>query len=107
MSCGLPENPLDKTGPIDVDGIGQLADQLHAMAQPLTILRGAVGALQLSPRISQQDRRYVEMCVAQTERVCAIMSGMRDQVDEMRTGGTEPSKRADANVTSDCLREAV
>lgn len=70
---------------MDAEVVGQLAEGLHAMAQPLTILRGAAGGLQLSPRIALEDRRYVEMCNTQTERLCELLARVRDLLDSAHT----------------------
>lgn len=48
------------------------------MAQPLTILRGALGVLQLSERVATEDRRYLEMSVAQIGRLCDMMTNLRN-----------------------------
>jgi hypothetical protein len=39
----------------------EIAEGLHAMAQPLTIVRGALGALTLWKGIAPQQERYVRM----------------------------------------------
>ena len=55
----------------------ELADGLHAMAQPLTILRGAMCALTLREEIEPPNRRYLDMSAKQVERLCDLMSGMQ------------------------------
>ena len=87
MNCALPEDALDQslTG-LEITPssslLAQLADGLHAMAQPLTVLRGALGALQLWDRAAAAERqRYVEMSATQTERLCDIMCCLRSLVD--------------------------
>ena len=59
----------------------ELANGLHAMAQPLTILRGALGAMSLAaPCVSSQDR-YLEMSNKQMDRLCDMMSGLQGLLD--------------------------
>jgi K+-sensing histidine kinase KdpD len=59
----------------------QLAEGLHAMAQPLTIVRGALGALTLRKGIAPPQERYVRMSTEQVERLCDLMSGLQDLLD--------------------------
>lgn len=88
MSCALPETTLVRPLASDSAGItvpdpllAQLADGLHAMAQPLTILRGAIGAMQLSERGASDDRRYVDMSAAQIGRLCEMLASLRSLLD--------------------------
>lgn len=53
----------------------ELADGLHAMAQPLTILRGAMCALTLREETS--PNRYLDMSAKQVDRLCDLLSGMQ------------------------------
>jgi len=55
----------------------ELADGLHAMAQPLTILRGAMCALTLREEMEPANRRYLDMSAKQVDRLCDLMSGMQ------------------------------
>ena len=84
MSCVLPEdipNHLcpsgDRTSPLLAD----LANGLHAMAQPLTILRGALGALTLTNATSPDQERYLDMSTKQVERTCALLSNLQSLLD--------------------------
>jgi hypothetical protein len=88
MSCALPEKTLVLPLPRDGAGIAvpaallaQLADGLHAMAQPLTILRGAIGAMQLAERGASEDRRYVDMSADQIGRLCDLLANLRSLLD--------------------------
>jgi nitrogen-specific signal transduction histidine kinase len=101
MSCALLSDPAHRAISLDAQVIGQFAEGLHGMAQPLTILRGAVGALQLSSRVGPEDRRYVEMCVTQTDRLCALLSRVRDLLDSAQVGEAGNCGQVDAEVTSD------
>jgi len=65
----------------------QLAEGLHAMAQPLTIVRGALGALTLGKGIAPQQERYVRMSTEQVERLCDLMSGLQDLLDAAQFDG--------------------
>lgn len=58
-----------------------LDNGLHAMAQPLTVLRGALGALMLRGGLNADYARYLEMSNAQVERLCNLMSGLRNLLD--------------------------
>jgi nitrogen-specific signal transduction histidine kinase len=107
MSCVLPENPSEKTYPMAAETAAGLAQGLHAMAQPLTILRGAAGALQLSPSVSVSDRRYVEMCAVQAERLCEMIVGLRDRLDAAQSEAAALREKIDAKITSECLDAAV
>ena len=64
---------------------GDIADGLHALAQPLTILRGALGALALRERIAPQNCRYIDMSMLQIERMCDLISLIQKRVDEERS----------------------
>lgn len=55
----------------------ELADGLHAMAQPLTILRGAMCALTLREEVAPANRRYLDMSAMQVDRLCDLLSGMQ------------------------------
>lgn len=58
---------------------------LHAMAQPLTVLRGALGALSLRGGSASDANRYVDLLNAQVERLCGLMSGMSMLLDGFQT----------------------
>ena len=88
MSCALPEKNLVPPLPRDGAGIAvpapllaRLADGLHAMAQPLTILRGVIGAMQLSEKVESGDRRYVDMSADQVGRLCDMLANLRCLLD--------------------------
>lgn len=107
MNCASPEDPLDETCSIPTEIAAGLADGLHAMAQPLTILRGAAGALQLSSSVSVADRRYVEMCAVQAERLCEMIASLRDRLDAAQDEAAALRDQIDAKITSDCSKAAV
>lgn len=87
MSCALPEKalvlPLRDGAGIAASAplLAQLADGLHAMAQPLTILRGAIGAMQLKEKGATEDWRYVDMSAAQIGRLCDMIAHLRSLLD--------------------------
>lgn len=56
----------------------EVADGLHALAQPLTILRGAIGALASQPPNEAASRRYMEMSSRQVERICDLFTALQD-----------------------------
>jgi len=57
---------------------------LHSMAQPLTILRGAIGALTLGCVPAIDVDRYIELSNTQVERLCSMLSGMRMLLDNFQ-----------------------
>jgi hypothetical protein len=57
---------------------------LHAMAQPLTVLRGALGALKLRGSLAVDADRYVDLSNIQVDRICVLMSGMRTLLDDFQ-----------------------
>jgi hypothetical protein len=65
-----------------------LADGLHAIAQPLTILRGALGAWKLRGSIPQENDRYLDMSAKQVERIGDLLSSLQDVLD---TADGDPS----------------
>jgi hypothetical protein len=54
---------------------------LHAMAQPLTVLRGTFGALSLRRPSASDTERYFRMSHTQVERLCGLMTSMRGLLD--------------------------
>ena len=57
-----------------------LANGLHAMAQPLTILRAAIEVLNLPPGAAIDPGRYLEISAAQVERTCRLFTNVQDLV---------------------------
>lgn len=53
------------------------------MAQPLTVLRGALGALELRGATAAESTRYVEISSRQVDRLCDLLAGMRDLLDRL------------------------
>jgi signal transduction histidine kinase len=90
MSCALPNH---FQGHFVDDAIveppslplSELADGLHAMAQPLTILRGAMCALTFQDHIEPASRRYLDMSTKQVDRLCDLMAGMQNLLHAMQT----------------------
>ncbi|HEY6489216.1 MAG: hypothetical protein WCC26_08370 [Terracidiphilus sp.] len=58
-----------------------LANGLHAMAQPLTILRGALGALAMVNAVAPEHERYLEMSTREIERLCDMMFCLQGLLD--------------------------
>jgi hypothetical protein len=91
MSCVSPEATLAPAAAENDAAVcppstllAQLADGLHAMAQPLTILRGAIGALQLTETGGSREPRYVAMCAAQVTRLCDMLANLRSLLDAVQ-----------------------
>jgi hypothetical protein len=57
---------------------------LHAMAQPLTVLRGTLGTLKHRGTSASDAERYLEMSHRQVERLCDLVSGMRNLLDTVQ-----------------------
>ena len=80
----------------------ELANGLHAMAQPLTILRGALGAMSLRATGVSSHERYLEMSNKQMDRLCDMMSGLQGLLDaalfEARCNATEVWEAVEAVV---------
>jgi hypothetical protein len=58
-----------------------LDEGLHALAQPLTILRGALGALTMRGAVAPESSRYLEMSNTQVDHLCNLLSGLRNLLD--------------------------
>jgi hypothetical protein len=83
MSCGLLRSAPSEL-PEDIARVDEparfyveLANGLHAMAQPLTILRGALGALTFRDAAAIDRGHYHDMSTRQVERMCELMSRMQ------------------------------
>lgn len=58
-----------------------LKNGLHAMAQPLTVLRGALGAWKLRGATGAESDRYLNMSTMQVERMVGLLSCLQDVLD--------------------------
>jgi hypothetical protein len=58
-----------------------LANGLHAMAQPLTVLRGALGAWKMRNPIAAESDRYIEMSAKQIDRLGDLLLCMQEVLD--------------------------
>ena len=71
--------------PCEIEQHAQLREDLdlalHSMAQPLTVLRGALGALLLRGASAPEAGRYLEMSQAQVERLCDLITYTRSLLD--------------------------
>jgi len=76
QSVGLP-----KAENADVARLcAQFGEGLHAMAQPLTVLRSAV-ITAIAPKVSELDqRRYMEISAEQVENACQLFQSLRELV---------------------------
>jgi len=57
-----------------------IIEGLHAIAQPLTILRAAMEVLALPERAAIDQRRYLDISTKQVERTCNLFSCLQDLV---------------------------
>ena len=83
MSCVFPENPPQQFAAESAasDPRAQMAEGLHAMAQPLTILRGALCAVSMKEAVSIEQQRYLEMSARQVTRLSNMLHTLRDVLD--------------------------
>jgi hypothetical protein len=59
----------------------ELSNGLHALVQPLTIVRGALGALSLGQGIAPEHARYLHMSSEQVDRMCELMSSLQNLLE--------------------------
>ena len=92
MSCAMPSNNASESGASlgDAESYAwvcrELDEGLHALAQPLTILRGALGALTMHGAVPPQAaRRYLEMSNTQVDRLCSLLSCLQNLLDDVRS----------------------
>ncbi len=91
MNCVLPSERSKERNPAPADTAEQmrlcedLGNGLHAMAQPLTVLRGALGALAMRGGVTAESNRYLEMSNQQVERLCSLMFRLQDLLDAHRS----------------------
>jgi hypothetical protein len=92
MSCVMPNsNALESGASVgDADSSAwfcrELDEGLHALAQPLTVLRGALGALTMRGAVRPEAAsRYLEMSNTQVERLCDLLSGLQNLLDGVRS----------------------
>lgn len=58
----------------------EMANGLHAMAQPLTILRSTMVACTLPGMTEDNHRRYLDISVEQVERACGLFQSLQQLV---------------------------
>jgi hypothetical protein len=56
----------------------ELANGLHAMAQPLTVARGAIEVLRMPIAAYRDPERYLDLASQQIERVCHLFGCVQD-----------------------------
>jgi signal transduction histidine kinase len=79
---------LDALGPGEAAGserrpdalLDSLAARLHGLAQPLTILRGAIAASARAGISAERQAHYLQLSGEQVERACAIFEELQDLV---------------------------
>ena len=92
MSCVMPRNNASESAASlgDAESYARLCRELdeglHALAQPLTILRGALGALTMRGAVRPETaNRYLEMSNTQVDRLCNLLSGLHSLLDGVRS----------------------
>ena len=72
----------------------EVADGLHTLAQPLTILRSAIAMLAMRKDCGNESERYVDMSVRQIERTCQLFSS----VQNLLAAKTVPADRKEIDL---------
>jgi nitrogen-specific signal transduction histidine kinase len=86
MSCALHKDFSEEacSGDAEADGAARfymdLADGLHAMAQPLTVLLGALGVLTSNGGNETDHHRYLEISTRQVDRMSGLVFSMQQLV---------------------------
>lgn len=62
-----------------------MTEGLHAMAQPLTILRSSIPALAAVNVSPAKQRRYLELSIRQVQRACSLFDCLQDLVVASQT----------------------
>lgn len=83
MSCA-PNEESSSTGNSKLRTerlIAEMSSGLHAMAQPLTILRGALWTLSLKRELPAEFARYLDLSNQELDRLCDLMTGLQRLVE--------------------------
>jgi signal transduction histidine kinase len=82
MPSEAPETGGSSTlGPQDLSQfLAYMTEGLHAMAQPLTILRSSVPALAAAGVTPAKQQRYLELSIRQVQRACTLFDRLQDLV---------------------------
>jgi hypothetical protein len=56
----------------------ELANGMHAMAQPLTVVQGALEALRMPPAAGRNPERYLDLASQQIARACHLFGCVQD-----------------------------
>jgi signal transduction histidine kinase len=86
MNCAILSEIFEDRIPVpekdDEHGrfLASMAEGLHAMAQPLTILRSTIAALAAPAGGGANQQRYLQTSVEQVERACLIFDYLQDLV---------------------------
>jgi hypothetical protein len=89
----MHSEPLKVGAPSDdsAEFFTHLAQGLHAMAQPLTILRSIAAAF-AAPELAEIERlRYLDISREQVERTCSLFEGLQDLVIAKRHKSNDTS----------------
>jgi hypothetical protein len=78
VNSGRPDGALAGGGSAKL--LSEIVNGIHAIAQPLTILRAAVEVLALPEGGAVNHKRYVEISAKQLERTCNLFSCLQDLV---------------------------
>jgi signal transduction histidine kinase len=84
----------------DRDGFcADLADGLHALAQPLTILRSAIAMLSLANDPETPRHRCLDISVRQIERTCSLFASVQDLVSSRAEAASSAAVDVNALLT--------
>jgi hypothetical protein len=84
MNSGMHSETLEGGATANRNAMGrfyaEMAEGLHAMAQPLTILRSSVVSLAAPGLTQAHQERYINISTQQVERACALFDCLQDLV---------------------------
>jgi signal transduction histidine kinase len=108
MSYGQVSLGTDKMRNVDANShevlVEELENGLHALAQPLTVLRGALGSLKLREAVAPAHARYLEMSEEQIERLCQLVFGLQSLLDAAENGASREFVNL-WDLTSELIRD--
>jgi len=102
MSCAMPNalaQTSDASRPATNDGrqfCTDVADGLHALAQPLTILRSAIEMIGVSRRSGSDIERYVELSTEHIKRACELF----ETIQGLMMSQIEPPRKKSIDLSS-------
>jgi hypothetical protein len=93
MFCAQSEEVLKSEGPADWMGAegdrfhANLSSCLHAMGQPLTVLRCTVAAAAVQGIPAEKQQKYLGTSAEQVQLLCGLFDCLRELLDSSQLGG--------------------